>query len=108
MSNHPETMKKSHRWLLLIASATLWVLVLFPWLPNRSFEHYFLSGPLVFFLRDSPVWPDYIIGTPVSALWLFCIFYPIVRRNVFTVFLSVVGLIAWFGISILAAASASC
>ena len=29
-------MKRKHRWLMLIAAATIWVLILFPWLPNRS------------------------------------------------------------------------
>lgn len=93
---------------MLIAAATIWVLILFPWLPSRSFEHYSLSGPLVSFLYHSPVWPDRIIGTPVSALWLLGIFYPIVRPNVFTALLSVLCLVAWFALSIFAAAMASC
>jgi hypothetical protein len=40
------------------------------------------------FLYYSPVWPYRIIGTPVSALWLLGIFFPIVRPNAFTALLS--------------------
>ena len=101
-------MSTKRRWQIAVVGATVWVLILFPWLPNRSFEHYPFSGPLVSFLYSSPIWPDRLVGAPITAVWLFAIFYPIVRPNVFTVALSALSIFAWFSLSIWAAAIASC
>ncbi|RYD84141.1 MAG: hypothetical protein EOP84_06305, partial [Verrucomicrobiaceae bacterium] len=74
-------MTKKQRRLILAAVATLWVVIFFPWRRDCSWESYPLSGPLVSFLYHVPVWPDRVIATPITALWLLGIFYPIVRPN---------------------------
>ena len=99
-------MSAKQRWVTFLIAVSVWVLLLFPWSPNKSYEHYAFSGPLISFMYSAPL-ADRIIGLPITGVLLLGIFSPILRLNAFTVVCSVASIIAWFSLSILAAASAS-